>query len=62
MFGSAALVWVLVLGDHTLGYFKTKEACIETLRHVVLINTDGTTTERGAAGLCISVEHPMKGE
>lgn len=53
MFGSAALVWVLLFGDPMtkIGYFKTKAACIDVMRHAIVVKRE-TVEETKVSGVC----------
>jgi hypothetical protein len=61
MFGGAALVWVLVISGSPavpVGYFKTKEACIDGARNATVVFVDKTAPFQGG-GYCFPVENPM---
>jgi hypothetical protein len=43
---------------HTVGYFKTKDACVDALSHVIFVTREGVK-EIKAEGICVPVETPL---
>lgn len=64
MFGSAALVWVLLMGETRVGYFKSKEACMDAFKQAVIVFDSGERPYSKQANstsfaLCVPVETPL---